>query len=96
MKYNFEWDTKKATSNYKKHAVAFEVAVSVFKDKRAVSIYDENHSDSEERWITIGLDEVTRILVVIHTYLIFSNDSCSVRIISARKATPKEIMMYEE
>ncbi len=58
MKYNFEWDPKKATTNYKKHSVAFEVAVSVFKDKRAVSIYDENHSDSEERWITIGLDEV--------------------------------------
>jgi uncharacterized protein len=96
MKYNFEWDPKKAKSNYKKHSIAFEVAVSVFKDEHAISIYDEDHSELEERWITIGLDEVTRVLVVIHTYLIFSDGDCTVRIISARKATPKEMTMYEE
>lgn len=95
MKYDFEWDPNKAQSNFKKHGVGFETAATVFKDKRAISIYDENHSEAEERWITIGLDEVTRILVVIHTYRFFEADECVIRIISARKATPNEILVYK-
>ncbi|MDD5212398.1 MAG: BrnT family toxin [Sulfuricurvum sp.] len=95
MKYNFEWDPQKAKTNYKKHGVAFETAASVFKDQRAVSIYDEDHSDREDRWITIGIDEATRTLVVIHTYLIYENEYCAIRIISARKATQKEITIYK-
>jgi uncharacterized DUF497 family protein len=66
LNYNFEWDPSKAASNLKKHKISFERAASVFKDKNALSIFDEAHSREEERWITLGLDEVTKMLVVVH------------------------------
>jgi len=95
MIYNFEWDPKKAKSNFQKHGIAFENAATVFKDKNAISIFDEKHSDSEERWITIGLDETTRVLTVVHTYMVFDGSDYSIRIISARKATQNEIATYK-
>jgi len=95
MIYNFEWDPKKAKSNFQKHGIAFENAATVFKDKNAISIFDEKHSDSEERWITIGLDETMRVLTVIHTYMVFDGNNYSIRIISARKAAKNEIATYK-
>ena len=95
MKYIFEWDSHKAKTNYKKHHIAFETAATVFKDEHALSIYDDEHSNDEERWITLGMDTVTRVLVVIHLYRKIENDVCTIRIISARKATVKEIDMYK-
>ena len=64
MKYIFEWDYKKAKTNILKHQISFEDATSVFKDENMISIYDEKHSDNEDRWITIGMDLKTRTLVV--------------------------------
>jgi uncharacterized protein len=95
MIYNFEWDPKKAKTNFQKHGITFENAVTVFKDKNAISIFDEKHSSSEERWITIGIDEATRVLVVIHAYRVFDGNKYSIRIISARKATQNEIVVYK-
>ena len=69
INYRFEWDRNKARSNLSKHKVSFEDATSVFKDKNAISLSDEEHSEFEERWITIGMDRVTRTLVVVHTYI---------------------------
>lgn len=54
MKYNFEWDSVKAKSNLKKHKVSFEEAAEVFLDPLHISIPDDEHSDIEERWITLG------------------------------------------
>jgi uncharacterized DUF497 family protein len=96
MNYNFEWDPNKAKSNSSKHKITFEDAISVFKDKNAISIYDESHSINEDRWITIGMDLRTRTLVVIHTFIAIDNDNCNIRIISARKATKSEQQTYEE
>jgi len=90
MNYNFEWDINKAHTNLSKHKISFESATSVFKDAHAISIADEEHSANEERWLTIGLDEVTRTLVVIHTYISIDKNNCNIRLISARKATKKE------
>ena len=96
MNYNFEWDTNKARTNLSKHKISFESATSVFRDKNAISISGEEHSEYEERWLTIGMDEITRTLVVIHTYISIDENSCNIRIISARKATKKEQQIYKE
>jgi len=96
MNYNFEWNPNKAKSNILKHKISFEDATSVFKDKNAISIYDEKHSLKEDRWITIGLDIKTRILVVIHTYITINKDNYNIRVISARKATKQEKTIYQE
>ena len=62
MKYIFEWDYKKAKTNILKHQISFEDAASVFKDKNMISIFDEKHSEIEDRWITIGMDLKSRSL----------------------------------
>ncbi len=51
MDYNFEWNIGKARENQQKHGVAFDEAATVFRDANALSIFDTDHSDSEERWI---------------------------------------------
>jgi len=96
MNYNFEWDPKKAKTNLSKHKISFESATSIFKDKNSISVFDESHSEKEERWATIGLDIRTRTLVVIHTYISLSKDDCNIRIISARKATKNEEKFYNQ
>ncbi len=96
MNYNFEWDVNKARTNLSKHKISFESATSIFRDEKAISISDEEHSDEEERWLTIGMDEVTRTLVVIHTYISVDEKNCNIRLISARKATKKEQKIYKE
>ena len=96
MNYNFEWDANKARTNLIKHKISFESATSVFRDKEAISIADEKHSESEERWLTIGMDEVTRTLVVIHTFISIDENNCNIRLISARKATKKEQEAYKK
>ncbi len=96
MNYNFEWDRIKARTNLSKHKISFESAITVFRDERAISIADEEHSEDEERWLTIGMDEVTRTLVVIHTYISTDEENCNIRLISARKATKTEQKNYME
>lgn len=68
MRYQFEWNPAKAAANLKKHGVSFEQATAVFKDPVALTIYDEENSDEEERWITLGQVRHQHYLVVIHTY----------------------------
>ncbi len=87
---NFEWDENKRWFNIKKHGIDFADAVEVFYDDWAVSIPDSEHYD-EERFIIIGVDAQSRVLVVIHTFR--SGDT--IRIISARKADRKERKQYE-
>jgi uncharacterized DUF497 family protein len=86
---NYEWDPNKAQSNYKKHGVRFADAVGVFEDENAITIQDGHKS--EDRFITIGRDFLSRILVVVYTFR-----DVIIRIISARKATAQERRMYEE
>ncbi len=84
----FEWDSKKAISNLKKHGVNFADALAVLEDERAITII-EDYPD-EERFITIGMDSFSRILVVVYTWR-----ENRIRIISARKATTNEIKQYK-
>ncbi|MGO9122937.1 MAG: BrnT family toxin [Desulfomonilaceae bacterium] len=94
--YNFEWDTTKAEQNLRKHKVSFRRAATIFGDPRAISIFDEEHSDEEDRWITMGSDNKGTVLVIVHTFRRIVESSYSVRIISARRATKVEREQYEE
>lgn len=96
MEFNFEWDVKKARTNQKKHGVAFEHAATVFQDPRALSIYDQEHSDEEDRWITLGLAATGQMLVVHHTFEETDKDTVRLRIFSCRKATKRENQQYVE
>ena len=88
----FEWDENKAQINKKKHGVSFEEASTVFDDADALQIFDPDHSESEDRFILLGMSAILRILVVCHCYR--AEDS-KIRIISARKATRNESSTYE-
>ncbi|HSB04548.1 MAG TPA: BrnT family toxin [Thermodesulfobacteriota bacterium] len=79
MQYNFEWDPYKAKQNLRKHKVSFERAAEVFLDPLAISIYDEQHSSDENRWITIGKEQTNLVLVVIHTFDEKNLDNCKIR-----------------
>ncbi|MEA5513465.1 BrnT family toxin [Nodularia sp. UHCC 0506] len=57
MRYNFDWNPVKEKQNIRKHQINFRLASTVFLDQYQLSLYDEEHSDYEDRWITIGLDE---------------------------------------
>lgn len=96
MRYDFEWDTRKAKANVRKHTISFERAATIFRDPHLLSISDEEHSENEERWITIGLDESGSLLVLSHKFDSESQEVSRIRIISARKATRKETKQYEE
>jgi uncharacterized DUF497 family protein len=91
----FEWDPLKEKINIKKHKVSFEEAAYVFADKHALSLFDSEHSEEEERWILLGKSLKAMILVVVHTFR-EKDGTETVRIISARKATKNEQKVYEK
>jgi uncharacterized DUF497 family protein len=90
----FEWDPQKNDLNLKKHGVSFEDAVQIFSDRNALSLFDEDHSLPEERWITIGNTGSGKTLVVVHTERIKTNDGFTIRLISSRRATKNEENQY--
>lgn len=87
----FEWDSRKAAANLRKHGVSFEEAKSVFFDERARLIDDPDHSEEEERFLLLGFSHALRLLVVCHSY---RSEGEAVRIISARRATRTEARFY--
>ena len=95
FQYQFEWDPIKARLNLKNHHIAFERAATVFLDPEALSVFDEEHSQTEDRWITLGLDRAGTLLVVWHTYREETETSAWIRLITARKATKNETKQYE-
>lgn len=94
MQYNFEWDPKKATTNIKKHKISFEDALTIFRDPKAISIYDEEHSKDEDRWITLGITWKGVLVVINHTFKQTSRNVVFIRIISSRRATINEKKNY--
>jgi len=91
MKLNFEWDEEKTKTNFKKHRVSFDEAITVFLDPFSITIADPNHSVDEQRYIDIGSSDKGRVLVVVYTERL-----SNIRIISCRKATPSERKLYEK
>jgi len=86
----YEWDPAKARQNLRKHGVDFADAVTVLEDEAALTIRDP-FSEQEQRWITLGMDALGRLLVVVYTWR-----GDRIRLISARLATPRERRQYEE
>lgn len=87
----FEWDKRKAVANAKKHGISFQEATTVFGDPLAITFPNPDHSENEHRYLTFGLSQSDRLLVVAHT-----GRGKNVRIISARLMTKYERKIYEE
>jgi hypothetical protein len=92
----FTWDPVKAAANLAKHGVAFAQGASVFADALALTVFDHEHSEFEERWFTLGLASNGKLLAVSHTYTATGPASARMRIISAREATRNERRQYED
>lgn len=91
MKLIFEWDEAKAKANLMKHKVSFEEGKSIFNDAFLFTFPDDKHAENEERYVNVGLSAKGRILVLTHT-----ERQGKIRIVSCRKATPRERSFYEE
>ena len=89
---NFEWDSAKASANFKKHQVSFEEAKSVFYDEFAVQFFDEKHSSEEDRFLMLGWSASSKLLIVCHCE---REQGAVIRIISARQATKRESAFYQ-
>jgi uncharacterized protein len=89
-------ESSQRKTKYSQAAIKFSLASTVLRDPYQLTIYDEEHSQDEDRWITIGLDETGVLRVVIHTFEQTDRTSCIIRIISARKATFTETQAYQE
>jgi uncharacterized protein len=87
----FDWDPRKAARNLRKHKVSFSEAATVFGDFLGATAPDPDHSFEEHRYVTIGLSDRGRLLMVAH-----AERGQRIRIISARKLTRTEIEGYEE
>ncbi len=96
MRYEFDWDQVKERKTIRSRRLTFQQAATVFRDPNQHTLFDEAHSDEEERWITIGLDSAGLLRVVVHTFEQLAEDLCQIRIISARKATSAEERQYQE
>ena len=88
---NFEWDPRKAEVNLRKHGISFTEAGTVFGDELSITVPDPDHSEKEDRYITIGWSNRGKLLMVSHT-----DRGDKIRIISARELTPKERKAYEK
>ncbi len=95
MEYVFQWDPNKARSNQSKHDISFRQASQVFKDPAMMTVFDDEHSFDEDRWITVGLVGRGLYLLVVHTFDEINPEKSNVRIISARRATRSEIDQYQ-
>jgi hypothetical protein len=87
----FEWDPSKAELNLKKHGVSFKEAATLFRDPLGITIFDPDHSEEEDRFITVGLSGNGRLLMVGHT-----DRGEKMRIINARELNRGEREAYEE
>lgn len=85
----FDWHAEKSQANLEKHGVTFDEASTVFRDAGLVTLFDEQHSETEDRFIAIGYSSSGRMLTVAYT-----ERARSIRIISARLAKSRERRDY--
>jgi uncharacterized DUF497 family protein len=85
----FEWDPGKARENERKHGVSFQEASTAFADVASLTIPDPEHSDTEDRYVLLGMSAKGRLLVVSYT-----ERGASIRLISARTANRREAAKY--
>jgi len=94
--FQFEWDEPKATANLRKHGIFFELASTIFGDPRILTLADTEHSESEERWFSIGLASSGALVSAAYLWTDAGGGLIKIRMITARRATPKEIRYYTE
>ena len=87
----FEWDPKKAATNFRKHRISFNEAATVFGDSLGTTVPDPDHSLAEDRYITVGMSSRSRLVMVAHT-----ERGERIRIVSARELILAERKAYEE
>ena len=90
----FSWDSAKAQSNERKHGVSFQLAATVFRDQNALVCHDVRHDGPDDRWHVLGMAQSSLVIVVVCTFDELNRGE-RVRIISARKAKPRERRAYE-
>lgn len=84
----FTWNNQKNQDNIRKHGISFDTAKYVFGDPFRIELYDNKHSDDEERFIVIGYVADVALLVV------YTEKEDEIRLISARKAMRHEVEVY--
>ena len=89
MSDEFRWDPAKAAANVRKHDIGFDEARTVFDDPMALTIPDPDHSETEDRLVTVGMSENNRLIVVCHTFR-----DTTIRLIRARRPTRAERTRY--
>jgi uncharacterized DUF497 family protein len=89
----FSWDQAKAQLNLRKHRISFEEAETAFLDEQALLLDDPDHSDTEDRFVLLGMTASLRVLSVCHCV---RESGSLVRLISARRATKAEQRQYWE
>jgi uncharacterized protein len=94
--FQFEWGEDKGETNFRKHDVTFELASTVFHDPQLLTVADLGHSETEERWFSVGCASNGVILVVVYLWSDADHSSTKIRLISARKATQAERHHYQE
>ena len=87
----FEWERNKATVNLSRHSISFDEAKTIFQDPFYIVFHDPDHSFEEDRCVAIGQSAQERLLFVSYT-----ERGNAIRLISARKATHSERILYEE
>ncbi len=85
---DYEWDETKAQENRRNHGIDFADAATVFEDDLSLTALDD--ASEEERFVTLGMDAMERLLAVVYTWR-----GDRIRIISVRKATSSECRQYE-
>jgi uncharacterized DUF497 family protein len=92
MALRFTWDPRKAAANKRKHGIDFAEAATAFGDPLSLTIPDPDHSEAEDRFLLVGRSVLERLLVVVHV----ERATDDIRIISARRASRRERVQYEE
>lgn len=94
--FQFEWDETKADANVRKHGVPLELACTIFHDPQLLTVADLEHSETEERWFSVGRAGSGAMLSVVYLWSDADPAATKIRLISARKATQTEIRHYQE
>jgi len=94
--FQFEWDERKAAANFRKHGIPFELACTVFGDARLVTVADLEPVEREDRWFSIGCASNGALLSLVYLWSETGAETTKIRLISARRATPREIQQYRE
>ena len=93
--FDIVWDNTKAQSNLLKHGVSFAQSATLMLDPLALTVFDAAHSETEERWFTLGHTDEGQLLAVAHTYQVMNANTIRIRLISAREATRREQQYFK-